>query len=66
MNRHVGREKAEIVVGTVHSGVAMAMVKVARDTNTMMIIPNAGANDATGALCAPKVFRTSVSNWQTT
>jgi len=66
MNRLVGREKADIVVGTVHSGVAMAMVKVARDTNTLMIIPNAGANDATGALCAPNIFRSSFSNWQTT
>src|SRR3974390_1417797 len=28
MNRLVGREKADVVVGTVHSGVAMAMVKV--------------------------------------
>ena len=65
MNRIVGREKADVVVGTVHSGVAMAMVKVARDTNTLMIIPNAGANDATGALCSPNVFRTSFSNWQT-
>ncbi len=42
------------------------MMKVARDTNTMMIIPNAGANDATGVLCSPNVFRTSFSNWQTT
>ena len=66
MNRLVGREKADIVIGTVHSGVAMAMVKVARDTKTMMIIPNAGANDATGALCSPNVFRTSFSNWQAT
>ena len=66
MNRIVGREKADVVVGTVHSGVAMAMVKVARDTNTLMIIPNAGANDATGALCSPNVFHTSFSNWQTT
>ena len=65
MNRIVSREKADVVVGTVHSGVAMAMVKVARDTNTLMIIPNAGANDATGALCSPNVFRTSFSNWQT-
>ena len=32
MNRLVGREKADVVIGTVHSGVAMAMVKVARDT----------------------------------
>lgn len=66
MNRLVGREKVDVVVGTVHSGVAMAMVKIARETKTLMIIPNAGANDATGALCSPTVFRTSFSNWQTT
>jgi branched-chain amino acid transport system substrate-binding protein len=66
MNRLVRREKADVVVGTVHSGVAMAMLKVARDTNTLMIIPNAGANDATGPACAPNLFRTSFSNWQTT
>ncbi|HWL30736.1 MAG TPA: ABC transporter substrate-binding protein [Xanthobacteraceae bacterium] len=64
MNRLVGREKADVVVGTVHSGVAMAMVKVARDTKTLLIIPNAGANDATGPACAPNIFRTSFSNWQ--
>src|SRR5262245_22575966 len=64
MNRLVGREKVDVVVGTVHSGVAMAMVKVARDTNTLLIIPNAGANDATGSFCAPNIFRTSFSNWQ--
>jgi branched-chain amino acid transport system substrate-binding protein len=66
MNRLVGREKVDLVVGTVHSGVAMAMVKVARDTNSMLIIPNAGANDATGPMCAPNIFRTSFSNWQAT
>ncbi|MGL5734170.1 MAG: ABC transporter substrate-binding protein [Beijerinckiaceae bacterium] len=64
MNRLVGREKVDLVVGTVHSGVAMAMVKVARDTNTMLIIPNAGVNEATGPMCAPNIFRTSFSNWQ--
>ena len=64
MNRLVGREKVDVVVGTVHSGVAMAMVKVARDTGTLLIIPNAGANDATGPACAPNVFRSSFSNWQ--
>ena len=66
MNRLVGREKVDLVVGTVHSGVAMAMVKIARDTNSMLIIPNAGANDATGPMCAPNIFRTSFSNWQAT
>ncbi|HEY4203468.1 MAG TPA: ABC transporter substrate-binding protein [Xanthobacteraceae bacterium] len=64
MNRLVGREKADVVIGTVHSGVAMAMVKVARDTKTLLIIPNAGANDATGPACAPNIFRSSFSNWQ--
>ena len=40
----VSREKVDVLVGTVHSGVAMAMAKVARDSKTLMIIPNAGAN----------------------
>lgn len=64
MNRLVSREKVDLVVGTVHSGVAMAMVKVARDTKTMLIIPNAGVNEATGPMCAPNIFRSSFSNWQ--
>src|SRR3954467_11920608 len=64
MNRLVGRDKVDVVVGSVHSGVVMAMVKVARDTKAMLVIPNAGANDATGPLCAPNIFRTSFSNWQ--
>lgn len=64
MNRLVGRDKVDLVVGTVHSGVAMAMVKVARDTSTMLVIPNAGVNEATGPMCAPNIFRTSFSNWQ--
>ncbi len=64
MNRLVGREKVDVVIGTVHSGVAMAMVKIAKDTNTPLIIPNAGVNEATGPMCAPHIFRTSFSNWQ--
>jgi branched-chain amino acid transport system substrate-binding protein len=64
MTKMVEREKADVVIGTVHSGVAMAMVKIARETNTLLIIPNAGANAATGPLCAPNIFRTSFSNWQ--
>ncbi|MGE0724986.1 MAG: ABC transporter substrate-binding protein [Alphaproteobacteria bacterium] len=65
MNRLVAREKVDVVVGTVHSGVVMAMVKVARDSNALLVIPNAGANEATRQLCAPNIFRTSFSNWQT-
>jgi len=64
INRLVKRDRVDAVVGTVHSGVAMAMVRVARATNTLLIIPNAGAAAFTGALCAPNVFRTSFTNWQ--
>lgn len=64
MNRLIGRDRVDLVVGTVHSGVALAMVKMARDTGSLLVIPNAGANEATGALCAPNVWRTSFSNWQ--
>src|SRR5581483_489261 len=46
------------------SGVQMGMVKIARENNTLLIIPNAGLDAATGALCAPNIFRTSFSNWQ--
>jgi branched-chain amino acid transport system substrate-binding protein len=63
-NRLITRDKVDVLVGTVHSGVAMAMVKVATDNETMLIIPNAGAGAATGPMCAPNIFRTSFSNWQ--
>ena len=63
-NRLVLRDKVDVLVGTVHSGVQMGMAKVSRDSGVLSIIPNAGADAATGALCAPNVFRTSFSNWQ--
>ncbi|MCK9986867.1 MAG: branched-chain amino acid transport system substrate-binding protein, partial [Azoarcus sp.] len=60
----VKRDNVDVLVGTVHSGVALAMAKVARDTKTLLIIPNAGADELTGPLCAPNVFRSSFSAWQ--
>ncbi|MBI3527764.1 MAG: ABC transporter substrate-binding protein [Betaproteobacteria bacterium] len=63
-NRLITRDKVDVLVGSVHSGVAMGMLKVAKETGTLMLIPNAGADAATGALCTPNVFRTSFSNWQ--
>ncbi len=63
-NKLVTRDKVDFLIGTVHSGVAMAMVKVATDNDTMLVIPNAGVGAATGAACAPNIFRTSFSNWQ--
>lgn len=63
-NKLVKRDAVDLLVGTVHSGVAMGMAKVAKDNNTLLIIPNAGADAITGPLCAPNIFRSSFSNWQ--
>jgi len=63
-NRLVKRDAVDVLVGTVHSGVAMGMAKVAKDSNTLLIVPNAGADAITGPLCAPNIFRSSFSNWQ--
>ena len=65
-NKIMTRDNVDVVIGTVHSGVAMGMIKVAQETGSLVIIPNAGANAATGAMCAPNVFRTSFSSWQPT
>ena len=62
----VQRDKVDVLIGTVHSGVQMGIQKVARDTGVLNRIPNAGAHAATRALCAPNVFRTSFSNSQPT
>src|SRR5215813_10025051 len=64
-NKLVQRDKVDVLIGTVHSGVALGMVKIARETGTLLIIPNAGAAAATGELCSPNIFRTSFTNWQT-
>ncbi len=62
VNKLIKRDQVDVVVGTVHSGVAMAMAKAARDNNTLLIIPNAGEDSITGAMCAPNIFRTSFTN----
>lgn len=59
-------KRVDFVIGTVHSGVAAAMVKVIeKSPKTIMICPNAGNNDMTRDSCGPNIFRTSFSNWQT-
>ncbi len=65
-NKLVQRDKVDVLVGTVHSGVQMGIHKVARDTGVLSLIPNAGVHVATRAQCAPNVFRTSFSNSQPT
>jgi branched-chain amino acid transport system substrate-binding protein len=57
-------EKCDILIGTVHSGVAMAMSKIAREEGVPTIIPNAGADILTRGQCAKNIFRTSFGNGQ--
>lgn len=64
VNKLIKRDQVDVLVGTVHSGVALAMARAARDSNTLLIVPNAGADAITGAQCAPNIFRSSFSNWQ--
>lgn len=62
--RLITKDKVDVLVGTVHSGVAAGMAAVAREENVLMVCPNAGAAELTGKNCSPNVFRTSFSNWQ--
>jgi branched-chain amino acid transport system substrate-binding protein len=63
-NQLVNRDKVDVIVGTVHSGVQMGIVKIARESGVLNIIPNAGVEAATTQLCAPNIFRTSFANGQ--
>ena len=64
VNKLIKRDNVDVLVGTVHSGVALAMAKAAKDNNTLLIIPNAGADAITGAMCSANIVRSSFSNWQ--
>ena len=62
VNKLIKRDQVDVVVGTVHSGVAMAMAKAAKDNNALLMIPNAGEDSITGPMCAPNIIRTSFTN----
>ena len=64
VNKLIKRDNVDVIVGTVHSGVAMAMAKAAKESGKLLIVPNAGADAITGAMCGPNIFRSSFSNWQ--
>jgi branched-chain amino acid transport system substrate-binding protein len=63
-DRLVKRDQVDVLIGTVHSGVQMGIHKVVRESGTLCIVPNAGANVVTREQCAKNVFRTSFTNWQ--
>jgi len=64
VNKLIKRDQVDVIVGTVHSGVALAMARAAKESKTLLIVPNAGADAITGPQCAPNIFRSSFSNWQ--
>ncbi|MEO5882644.1 MAG: ABC transporter substrate-binding protein, partial [Caldimonas sp.] len=64
VNKLIKRDNVDVLVGSVHSGVALAMAKVAKDNDTLLIVPNAGADAITGPMCAQNIVRSSFSNWQ--
>ncbi len=64
VNKLIKRDNVDVIIGTVHSGVAMAMARAAKESGTVLIVPNAGADAVTGGMCAPNIFRSSFSNWQ--
>lgn len=63
-NKLIVGSKVDFLSGPVHSGVAMAMAKIAHEEGTITIVSNAGANAVTREMCGPNIFRTSFSNWQ--
>ena len=54
VNKLIKRDNVDVLVGTVHSGVALAMANAAKANNTLLVIPNAGA-DAPCASSVPSV-----------
>jgi branched-chain amino acid transport system substrate-binding protein len=64
VNKLIKRDNVDVLVGTVHSGVALAMAREAKESGTLLIVPHAGAEVVTGAMCAQNIFRSSFTNWQ--
>ncbi len=52
VNKLIKRDNVDVIVGTVHSGVAMAMAKAAKESGTVLIVPNAGCRRGHRARCA--------------
>lgn len=62
----VHRDKVDVLIGSVHSGVQLGIQKVARESGVLNLIPTAALHAATRSLCAPNVFRTSYTSYQQT
>ena len=58
------RDKVDLVVGIIHSGVAGAVRDYVHGSKTPLILTNAGNDHLTGKLCSPWILRSSFSNSQ--
>src|SRR4030081_835677 len=58
-------DKVDFIVGYIWSNVLLASLKPIVDSNTMLVIANAGPSQVAGELCSPYVFSTSWQNDQT-
>jgi branched-chain amino acid transport system substrate-binding protein len=57
-------EGADIIIGSVSSGVTATLQGIARETDTILIAAPAAANDLTGSTFDPNTFRASRNNYQ--
>lgn len=57
-------EGADILIGTVSSGVTATLQEIARENDVILIAAPAAANDLTGANFNPNTFRVSRNNYQ--
>jgi branched-chain amino acid transport system substrate-binding protein len=58
-------DKVDFIAGYIWSNVLLASLKPIVDSNTMLVIANAGPSQVAGELCSPYVFSTSWQNDQT-
>ena len=61
----VQSDKVDFIAGYIWSNVLLASLKTAVDSQTFLIIANAGPSQLAGELCSPYVFSTSWQNDQT-
>lgn len=57
-------EGAEIIIGSVNSGVTATLQEIARENNVILIAAPDAATDLTGKTFDPNTFRTSRSSYQ--
>ena len=62
--KFIQQDQVDFLIGPVASHVAIAISKAAKDSETFLLIANAGADQLTREQCSPFIFRTSFSNWQ--